>query len=137
MTDIQFNCSECGKPVNADQKHSGSVIRCPECGERTLVPEPLPASAPNPTTRVRTLWLFLSSALWGLVLAPILNMCTTNPSGRVSSIGFSIVLIFLLSFCLSRGIADRKSFLWHLGFTFLCGIFAAIFQWRGMLFFGL
>jgi len=46
-------------------------------------------------------------------------------------------IIFLFSFCFSRGIKEQKSFLWHFGFAFLCAVFVVVFQYRGMVFFGL
>lgn len=54
MSDMQFNCSECGKGIDANQKHSGMVIRCPECGERTLVPTSTIPESPDTGTPSKT-----------------------------------------------------------------------------------
>lgn len=88
--------------------------------------------------RVNTVWLFLSSAFWGIVCAPILNAFTSDPIADViNSMILSTGIIFLFSFCFSRGIKEQKSFLWHFGFAFLCAVFVVVFQYRGMVFFGL
>ena len=48
--------------------------------------------------RVNTVWLFLSSAFWGIVCAPILNAFTSDPIADViNSMIFSTGIIFLFS----------------------------------------
>ncbi|MHC4168032.1 MAG: SUMF1/EgtB/PvdO family nonheme iron enzyme [Planctomycetota bacterium] len=36
---IKFSCKKCGRKLNVEDKHSGKRVRCPKCGDVSVVPD--------------------------------------------------------------------------------------------------
>ena len=68
MSDIKFNCPQCGQHLAVDAAGAGMTVACPKCGQATSVPS-APASrvSVTPNSSVKTRWW-----LWPLVGAAAL-----------------------------------------------------------------
>jgi WD40 repeat protein len=77
---VVFPCSGCGKRLRAAVELSGRKVKCPRCGETSLVPPSRPASAPPATVSRRTL-LILGVSICGItaVLAGLLWLWLRPP----------------------------------------------------------
>ncbi len=42
MSDLQFDCPNCGEHLSVDDEYGGAEIECPSCAETMIVPEPEP-----------------------------------------------------------------------------------------------
>jgi DNA-directed RNA polymerase subunit RPC12/RpoP len=43
---IRTNCVACGRKVKAEDKYAGKTVKCPNCGDRIVLPEPETLSPP-------------------------------------------------------------------------------------------
>lgn len=45
---IHFTCTQCGKPLFAQEQYAGRPVTCPACQTRNTIPQPDPQQAPQP-----------------------------------------------------------------------------------------
>jgi len=45
---IHFTCSQCNKPLFAQEQYAGRVVVCPACQARNTIPQPQPPQPPQP-----------------------------------------------------------------------------------------
>jgi len=54
-SDIIFDCPQCAKSLAIDERGSGLMITCPDCGTRIQVPYPEPGTGPSELETVTNL----------------------------------------------------------------------------------
>jgi serine/threonine protein kinase len=66
---VMFPCSHCGKNLKARTELAGKQVKCPSCGQATVVPGPSPDDSPSALTKRRSP---LSLPVWSWFLAAFL-----------------------------------------------------------------
>jgi DNA-directed RNA polymerase subunit RPC12/RpoP len=90
MSDIKFNCPQCGEYLAVDATDAGTTVACPKCGQAILVPELAQLAAKGPLARGKW-WLPLAGAAALALIASLLLWQThRRPTVQTESAPVSI-----------------------------------------------
>lgn len=125
MSDIQFNCPECGHSLAVDSAGAGMVVPCPECHKQIVIPaapQPLPPSGsymappasgkPNKKSRLPVIGLALGvlglwfMGLWAAIPAVICahvakKRALKSPTGQDKGIASAGLVVGYLAIAIS------------------------------------
>ncbi len=70
MSDIKFNCPQCGQHLTADATSAGATVACPKCGLPIMVPQlaRMAAISPPGEAPARSPWGWIAAAIVAVVL---------------------------------------------------------------------
>lgn len=66
MSDIKFNCPQCGQHLAVDATGAGTPVACPKCGQAIVVPHL--ARLARPETSMRMKWWLLATGVVAVAL---------------------------------------------------------------------
>ena len=60
MSDIKFNCPQCGQHLAVDATGAGTTVACPKCGQAILIPQLARPARQEPPRQAKRWWLPLA-----------------------------------------------------------------------------
>jgi cytohesin len=72
MSDIKFNCPQCGQHIAVDATGAGMTVACPQCSLAILVPQPAQLAGQEPPRRPKRWWLLSAGIAAAMLIAGLL-----------------------------------------------------------------
>ena len=72
MSDIKFNCPQCGQHIAVDATGAGMTVACPQCSLAILVPQPEQLAGQEPPRRAKRWWLLSAGIAAAMLIAGLL-----------------------------------------------------------------
>jgi cytohesin len=72
MSDIKFNCPQCGQHIAVDATAAGMTVVCPQCSLAILVPQPAQLAGQEPPRRAKRWWLLSAGIAAAMLIAGLL-----------------------------------------------------------------
>jgi cytohesin len=83
MSDIKFNCPQCGQHLAVDAPGAGLTVACPKCGQSIIVPSvavPQAVATPNSPPKIRWwLWSLAGAIIITVALAAVWFVAMRRP----------------------------------------------------------
>jgi hypothetical protein len=84
MSDIKFNCPQCGQLLAVDATGAGLTVACPKCNQAIIVPQLAQLAKPERLARGKWWWLAAGMAALALVAGLLIWQ---NPWRRTTAAG--------------------------------------------------